>query len=52
MNLSKAIIMPHDKLFDVLGSTKTCGVPMMTKRKLGMVPRISVVKLIEVTVSL
>jgi hypothetical protein len=50
LKLSKVVPMPHENYLMFLDGTKTCGVPMMTRRKLGRMPRMSVMKLIEATI--
>jgi hypothetical protein len=49
LNLSKAILLPHENHFMFLSGTKTYSVPMMTRRKLRRMPRMLAIKLIEAT---
>jgi hypothetical protein len=47
INLSKAVPMPHDNYLMFLDGNRSYVVPMMTRRNLGRVPTMSIIKLIE-----
>lgn len=41
--------MPHDNYLMFLDETKSWGVPVMTRRKLGWMPKMTAMKLVEAT---
>ena len=47
LKLAKAIPLPHENHLMSLDGTKTCGVPMMNRRKLWKMPRMSTMKMVE-----
>lgn len=48
LKLAKAVLVPHENYLMFLDRNKTCGVSMMTRRKLGQMLRMSVVNLVEI----
>jgi hypothetical protein len=51
LKLAKVVLVPHGNCLMFLDGTKTYGMTMMTRRNLGRMLRMSVVKLIEATVN-
>jgi len=47
LKLSKAVPVSHENYLMFLDRTKTCDMPMMTRRKLGSMPIVSTIKLID-----
>jgi hypothetical protein len=49
LKISKVVPMPHGNCLIFLNGTKTCGVPMMNRRKLGWMQKTTNIRLIEAT---
>jgi hypothetical protein len=47
LNISKEILVLHESILVFLNKAKMLSVPMLTRRKLGWMPRMSMVRLIE-----